>query len=200
LAVALAVRGLRGGSVCVDLRSVEAQAGVDDLPWPEPLSWLAAIRQSPLLASPPALRLDDGVLYLDRYWREEQQVADDLMALLPSPASKAVPDINRLFPPGYEEQREAAEIALSQGLTVLTGGPGTGKTTTVARLLALFAEQAELAGKARPRIALAAPTGKAAARLQEAVQLEVDRLDSVDRQRLTGLRATTLHRLLGSRP
>jgi exodeoxyribonuclease V alpha subunit len=200
LAVALAVRGLRGGSVCVDLRSVEAQAGVDDLAWPEPLSWLAAIRQSPLLKSPPALRLHADLLYLDRYWREEQQVANDLMALLPSPASKVVPDINRLFPPGYEEQREAAEIALSQGLTVLTGGPGTGKTTTVARLLALFAEQAELAGRARPRIALAAPTGKAAARLQEAVQLEVDRLDTEDRQRLTGLRATTLHRLLGSRP
>ena len=106
----------------------------------------------------------------------------------------------RLFPPGFEEQREAAEIALSQGLTVLTGGPGTGKTTTVARLLALFAEQAEMVGQSRPRIALAAPTGKAAARLQEAVQLEVDRLDAVDQERLAGLRATTLHRLLGWRP
>jgi len=146
------------------------------------------------------LRLDDDQLYLDRYWREEQQVADDLLALLPSPALAAVPNVNRLFPPGYEEHREAAEIALTQGLTVLTGGPGTGKTTTVARLLALFAEQAELAGKAGPRIALAAPTGKAAARLQEAVQLEVDRLAAVDRARVSGLRATTLHRLLGSRP
>lgn len=200
LAVAMAVRGLRGGSVCVDLRSVEAQAGIDGVPWPEPSSWLAAVSQSPLLESPPVLRLHDDLLYLDRYWREEQQVAGDLLALLPSPASEAVPDINRLFPPGYEEQREAAEIALAQGLTVLTGGPGTGKTTTVARLLALFAEQAELAGQAGLRIALAAPTGKAAARLQEAVQGEVDALDAVDRRRLTGLRATTLHRLLGSRP
>ncbi len=52
------------------------------------------------------------------------------------------PDIDRLFPTGFEEQRAAAEVALSQGLTVLTGGPGTGKTTTVARLLALLAEQA----------------------------------------------------------
>ncbi len=82
----------------------------------------------------------------------------------------------------------------------MTGGPGTGKTTTVARLLALFAEQAELDGRPPLRIALAAPTGKAAARLQEAVQLEVDRLDAVDRQRVSGPRATTLHRLLGSRP
>jgi exodeoxyribonuclease V alpha subunit len=200
LAVAMAVRGLRGGSVCVDLGSIEAQAGVDGVPWPEPSSWLAAVSHSPLLESPPVLRLHDDLLYLDRYWREEQQVADDLLALLPSPASEAVPNINRLFPPGYEESRDAAEIALAQGLTVLTGGPGTGKTTTVARLLALFAEQAELAGKTGLRIALAAPTGKAAARLQEAVQVEVDALDAVDRRRLTGLRATTLHRLLGSRP
>ena len=77
---------------------------------------------------------------------------------------------------------------------MLTGGPGTGKTTTVARLLAL------LAGGTRLRIALAAPTGKAAARLQEAVQLEVGKLDAVDREALAGMHATTLHRLLGSRP
>ena len=148
LAVALAVRALRGGSVCVDLRSVEAQVGVPDLPWPAADEWLAAVRASPLLGSPPVLRLYDDLLYLDRYWREEQQVADDLLVLLPTRPSQAVSDVGRLFPAGYEEQREAAEIALSQGLTVLTGGPGTGKTTTVARLLALFAEQAELAGKA----------------------------------------------------
>ncbi len=105
--------------------------------------------------------------------------------------------LERLFPAGFEEQREAAEIALAQAVTVLTGGPGTGKTTTVARLLALLAEQA---GASRLRIALAAPTGKAAARLQEAVQHEVAKLDEADRARLGELQAMTLHRLLGSRP
>ena len=80
---------------------------------------------------------------------------------------------------------------------MLTGGPGTGKTTTVARLLALLST-AKLA--TRLRIALAAPTGKAAARLQEAVQLEVDKLEPADQEALAGLHATTLHRLLGSRP
>ena len=70
-----------------------------------------------------------------------------------------------LFPAGYDEQRAAAVAAARQWTTVLTGGPGTGKTTAVAGLLALLADQSDR----RLRIALTAPTGKAAARLQEAV-------------------------------
>lgn len=201
LAVALVVRGLRAGSVCLDLRLVEAQVDEPDLPWPEIGGWLEAVWASPLLAPPHVLRREADLLYLDRYWREEQQVADDLRAMVSLRAAGPVDsaaDVERLFPTGYEEQRGAAEIALSQRVTVLTGGPGTGKTTTVARLLALFAGQS--GAGARLRIALAAPTGKAAARLQEAVQLEIDKLDLVDQRRLSGLQATTLHRLLGSRP
>jgi len=192
LAVALVVRALRGGSVCVDLRSVEKEFEIADL--------TAAIKASPLLADPPILRLNGDLLYLDRYWLEEQQVCDDVLAMTAATVQRAVPDTARLFPTGYEEQRAAAEVALSQGLTVLTGGPGTGKTTTVARLLALLVEQAKLTANTRLRIALAAPTGKAAARLQEAVQLEVARLQPADQEALVGLHATTLHRLLGSRP
>jgi exodeoxyribonuclease V alpha subunit len=198
LAVALVVRGLRAGSVCLDLRSVEAQIDDADLPWPAVDGWLEAVWASPLLGPPHVLRRQEHLLYLDRYWREEVQVADDLLTMVSRKAVPATDDVDRLFPAGYEEQRDAAEIALSQRVTVLTGGPGTGKTTTVARLLALFAGQA--GSGARLRIALAAPTGKAAARLQEAVQLEIDKLDLVDQRRLAGLRATTLHRLLGSRP
>ena len=198
LAVALLVRGLRGGSVCIELASVALAVGVEDVLWPEPAGWLAAVRGSPLLRDPPVLHLyDDRLLYLDRYWREEKQVCDDLLALRVSKPTGDVPAFERLFPAGFEEQREAAEIALAQAVTVLTGGPGTGKTTTVARLLALLAEQA---GASRLRIALAAPTGKAAARLQEAVQHEVAKLDAADRSRLGELQAMTLHRLLGSRP
>jgi exodeoxyribonuclease V alpha subunit len=201
LAIALVVRALRGGSVCVDLRGVDAQVGIADLPWPTADDWLAAVRASPLLGSPPALRLFGDLLYLDRYWLEEEQVCADLLALSVSGTVGDVPALERLFPkPEYDEQRAAAEIALSQAVTVLTGGPGTGKTTTVARLLALLVGQAELAGVPRPRIALAAPTGKAAARLAEAVAAEVEELDAADRARLAGLQATTLHRLLGSRP
>lgn len=200
LAIAFVVRAVRGGSVCVELTAVPTQVEIDDLPWPAPDEWLAAVAASPLLSSPTVLHLEEGLLYFDRYWLEERQVAADVLALAAARPQHRLPDIARLFPSGYEEQRRVAEVALSQGLTVLTGGPGTGKTTTVARLLALLAEQAELAGKPRPRIALAAPTGKAAARLQEAVQAEIDELDSVDRARLQGLRATTLHRLLGPLP
>ncbi|WP_173010230.1 exodeoxyribonuclease V subunit alpha [Mycolicibacterium sp. P9-64] len=196
LAVAFAVRGLRGGSVCVDLRSLQAQVDVPELPWPAADDWLAAVAASPLLEAPHVLRQEGELLYLDRYWREEGQVAEDLLAMVSGGGDGQAADVDRLFPDGYEEQREAAELALSQRLTVLTGGPGTGKTTTVARLLALLAEQAP----SRLRIALAAPTGKAAARLQEAVQLEIDQLEIVDQRRISGLHATTLHRLLGSRP
>jgi exodeoxyribonuclease V alpha subunit len=202
LAVALAARALRGGSVCVDLTTVADDAGVPELPWPDPGGWLAALRASRLLGDPPVLRLyDDRLLYLDRYWREEEQVCADLLALSVPAARPELSGVARLFPPpDYEEQRAAAEIALSQAVTVLTGGPGTGKTTTVARLLALLAEQADRSGATRLRIAMAAPTGKAAARLSEAVAAEVGKLETVDRERLSVLQALTLHRLLGSRP
>jgi exodeoxyribonuclease V alpha subunit len=182
LAVAYVVRALRGGSVCIDLAS------------PDLAHLAAAVKNSPLLTNPPILRLNGDLLYLDRYWLEGQQVCDDILAMVEPRPTQLPPHIDRLFPKGFEEQRAAAEIALSQGLTVLTGGPGTGKTTTVARLLALLASGKSL------RIALAAPTGKAAARLQQAVQLEVAKLDPSDREALAGLHATTLHRLLGSRP
>lgn len=200
LAVAFVVRAVRAGSVCVDLTAVQAQVDRPDLDWPASSDWVAAVAASPLLGKPPVLHLEDGLLYFDRYWLEERQVATDILALASTRHRGGTPDAARLFPDQFAEQRAAAQIALSRGLTVLTGGPGTGKTTTVARLLALLAEQAELNGAPPLRIALAAPTGKAAARLQEAVQIEVDRLTAVDRGRLPALRATTLHRLLGARP
>ncbi len=204
LALAVAVRAVRGGSVCVDLTTVaEDTDGLAELPWPEPGAWVAAVAASPLAGSPPVLRLlDDRLLYLDRYWREEEQVCADLLA---RPAGDLPVDeagLDRVFgAEGYAEQRAAAAIALSQRTTVLTGGPGTGKTTTVAALLALLTEQAEIAERPPLRIALAAPTGKASARLQQAVAAEVARLPAQDQQRLAGLApAVTLHRLLGSRP
>ncbi len=206
LAVALTVRALRGGSVCVDLLDVASGVENPALPWPAGAAWVAAVRASPLLGGTPALRLRAGrLLYLDRYYREEQQVCTDVLANASSPVpvypAALAAGLDRIFPADRSpEQRAAAEVALSQWMTVLTGGPGTGKTTTVAGLLALLAEQAELSGRRRPRIALAAPTGRAAARLQQAVHSEVAKLGPADQVRLAGLHAVTVHRLLGWRP
>ncbi len=85
---------------------------------------------------------------------------------------------------------------------VVAGGPGTGKTTTVARIVALLAEQAAAVGAPAPLVALAAPTGKAAARLEESVHAEAAGLDVAPeiRDGLLALNASTLHRLLGWRP
>ncbi len=209
LAAALAVRGVRLGSVCVDLAQAretvsdlgaddgEWRASVDALSWPDPGPWLQACGRSRLVAGDePArgkpLRLVDGLLYLDRYWRQEQVVRAELdtRALAedyPLDLAMVSAKLAALFPSAdADRQRLAAAMTALRPITVLAGGPGTGKTTTVGKLLTLL-----LALTGQPRIALAAPTGKAAARLQEAVQGPGSGLD---------LTASTIHRLLGWRP
>jgi exodeoxyribonuclease V alpha subunit len=111
--------------------------------------------------------------------------------------------VARLFGPDADtRQRLAAASAVLRRFAVVAGGPGTGKTTTVARIVALLAEQAAAAGERPPLVALAAPTGKAAARLQEAVRGAADDLmvEGDVRDQLRALEASTLHRLLGWRP
>jgi len=211
LAVALAVRALRAGSVCVDLHAVDRTVlGPDDdvvdrsdLPWPDPTPWLAACRASPLVGGEDdagrPLRLVGGLLYLDRYFREEEQVRLDLAArsAAPPPVVDAVrlrAALDRLFGDvgADDRQRIACAVGASRWVGVVAGGPGTGKTTTVARLLAVLRDQ-----DTALRIALAAPTGKAAARMQAAVARAV--LPTQDRARVGSPTASTLHRLLGPR-
>ena len=224
LAVALAVRGPRLGHVFVDLATIRDSATIESdepvdlstLPWPAPGDWITAMRASPLVAlgdddigsaEPSPLRLLDTRLYLDRYWREERAVAADLKRL-----AARDPEVDEcaleaglqiLFPREADRrQRDAAAEAVRRRFAVVAGGPGTGKTTTVARIVALLAGQAAARGVRAPLVALAAPTGKAAARLQEAVHDETARLpvSASIRDLLMGLRASTLHRLLGWRP
>jgi exodeoxyribonuclease V alpha subunit len=196
-AVACAGAVLRRGSVGVHLEEIRRVA--PDLPWPDPDEWRAAVEGSRLVDA-GVIRLDQGLVYLDRYHRLETQVFEDLVARVGSPGTEP-PELagilDRIFPrEGYEEQRAAVAAAAIRNTTVLTGGPGTGKTTTVARLLAVLAALAD-----RPlSIALAAPTGKAAAQLQEAVSRQAADLPPEDRARLEGLEALTIHRLLGWRP
>jgi exodeoxyribonuclease V alpha subunit len=223
LAVALAVRAPRLGNVFVDLATVRDTAAVESdevvdlavLPWPEAAGWVDAVAASDRLVGVGEddawlrpLRLLGSRLYLDRYLREERQVAADLIGsgddVLPGvdPATLAA-GIARLFPrPDDHAQRSAAACALLRRLSVIAGGPGTGKTTTVARIAALLHEQALAADRPEPLIALAAPTGKAAARLEESVHEEAARLPirPAVRAALLELRATTIHRLLGYRP
>ncbi|MCK6210143.1 exodeoxyribonuclease V subunit alpha [Georgenia sp. EYE_87] len=217
LAVALAVRAVRSGSVCVRLDDLDALAvpeGEDavpagPLPWPEPRAWGTAVMASPVVAvgvDGPAdrpARWVDGRLYLDRYWRDELLVRRQVDARLRAPVGgvderRLAAAVHRLFPDARDDrQRLAAATAVLSRLTVLTGGPGTGKTTTVARVLAVLQD---VAGPGL-RIALAAPTGKAAARLQEAVREVVAQLDdAADGERVGSPEATTVHRLLGWRP
>ncbi len=201
LAVALAVRAVRNGSVCVDLRTVVDLA--PELAWPETEAWLSAVEASPLLAE-GALRLEHDLLYLDRYHRLERQVCDDLRARLDQPPPTVDETalghaLDRVASGHFsDEQRTAAARSVHQWTTVLTGGPGTGKTSTVARMLALLADQASARGE-RISIALTAPTGKAAARLHESVERELGFLPDADRARVGRLEPMTLHRLLGWR-
>ena len=206
LAAALAVRAVRHGSVCLDLMTAQDLPLEEevDVVWPEPRAWVEQVAASPLVGE-QIFRLEGSRLYLDRYWREEGAVCDDVLTRLDHGApgvDKAAlgAGFDRLFDdPDYAEQRVAAEAAVGRWTTVLTGGPGTGKTTTVARLLALVAEQHQIATGQPPRIAMCAPTAKAAARLQDATAAATAELPETDQARLGALRASTLHRLLGYR-
>lgn len=217
LAVALTVRGTRHGSVVLDLATAATSIAVDadeetagdtvaePLPWPSADEWVARCAASPLVsdaAGGPPLRMVGSRLWLDRYWRQESQVADDLLARSAQrPVDLSLPalaaDLAALFP-GHEadDQRLAAAVAALSRISVIAGGPGTGKTTTIARLLAVLLRQV---GPGL-RIALTAPTGKAAARLEEAVRSAGEPLTDDDRAALNRLSASTLHRLLGRRP
>jgi exodeoxyribonuclease V alpha subunit len=223
LATALAVRAPRIGHVHVDLSQIRDTAAVDadepvdlsTLAWPDAADWVARVSESPLVGAGDEptqpdrpLRLVGTWLYLDRYWREERQVAADLIALSEGDPAPILWDVladglARLFA-GQIDGRQclAAAAAVLRRLAVVAGGPGTGKTTTAARIVALLAEQAAATGSPPPLIALAAPTGKAAARLEESVHEEAAKLpiDTATRDQLVALQASTLHRLLGWRP
>lgn len=169
-----------------------------------------------------------GRLYLYRYWRYERQVANGVQTRLSESAGLAPPPLktlrtllNVLFGPVQRQtepdwQRLACALAARQHFAIITGGPGTGKTTTVVRLLALLqalhlAQRPQTNSMHAPpgwqplRIRLAAPTGKAAARLSESIaaklgELPLDRLGGEELAHYIPSQVVTLHRLLGSRP
>jgi len=205
LAAALLSRRRREGHVCLPLDQPEPVE--PDIHPPDPAAWEAEIRRFPVVGGPGDYRplILDGRrrLYLHRFWRYEQALASriresaaTLIPLQDLPGLRA--DLDRLFPAGgaaeTDWQKVAAFTALTRRFCVITGGPGTGKTTAIVRILALLAQSG---GGRAPRISLAAPTGKAAARLGEAIRREKARMDPELAKGIPEA-VSTLHRLLGA--
>lgn len=221
IATALAVRAVRTGSTCVPLRTIGQivpdldpddaadSAALADLPWPDPDALVSTLQASPLVTGCPSgplrplalMTSDDGpLLYLRKYFRQEQSIRDILdRRTRQRPAVEATAlaaALTEVFGPAtgteYDRQRAAAALAATSWTTVLAGGPGTGKTYTVARILAVM----ERVLGADVRIGLCAPTGRAAAQMQASINDY--RAESAA---LTAAPvATTIHRMLNWRP
>lgn len=205
------LRLLAGTAVSLSLHNSEQCSEPPQDPgllYPELADWLKQLEACPIIGqpgSPHPLILSDTRLYLARYWHYEAALAEwvhqrqaepelersELRARFDSLFGVAQPESD-----GPDWQRVAAVSALASRFCIISGGPGTGKTTTVAKILALLLEQTPTL-----RIALAAPTGKAAARLKTAIQASSESLalPPMIQQQLAALPASTLHRLLGAR-
>ncbi len=201
------------GHACLDL-DLLARAGVAVLGWDPRFKALLPADLSAAAGTMPwtegegsPLVLDGARLYLRRSWSAEHSIRAALEARLQPDC--AVPGnlpelLDTLFPaqPGAEAapdwQKVACALAARKRMTLITGGPGTGKTTTVVRLLALLQAGARQTGRAL-RVALAAPTGKAAARLGESIASAVEQLPP-DMRPAALTQAVTLHKLLQIRP
>ena len=215
LASALLSRATSEGHVCLDLASMEGRPLMDETPDSVPFvcpglsEWRESLESSPVVGRPgdykPLVLDDRSRLYLYRYWDYEKTLADDLRSRAAGEFDASlVPflghGLERLFGPAGDGKTDWQEVAtftaLVKRLCVISGGPGTGKSSVIARILALILANA---GGRETRIALAAPTGKAAARLQEAVR-EGAGLAPVKgyMPEIAIPEASTIHRLLGS--
>ena len=210
LGAALTSQYAVSGEVCVNLGEIAGTSvlvSVDggEIIAPKLSSWLTSLRRSSVVgtndAYQPLVLENDNRLYLYQYRNLEARLAAALRSRAEAPDFVVDPaQLNRalsiVFPVVAEamEQREAAALAVRRPFAVISGGPGTGKTTTVVRVLALLQE---LNIVVPDRVALSAPTGKAAARLREAMAQVSTESEPLDVSPLSD--AVTLHRLLGWR-
>ena len=216
LAAALVSRAATNGHVCLDLKALdrvellEAREGRPAVNCPAADDWIARLQASPVVGCSgdqrPLILDPFGRLYLYRYWSYEQRLIDAINRRTggdPLPEGRHPvalrKSVERLFPDdgltdGIDWQKIAALAVQLKRFCVITGGPGTGKTHTVAKILALLIEQG---GGALIDIMLAAPTGKAAARLGESLKSARGSLNCSPavRDRLP-VEARTIHRML----
>jgi exodeoxyribonuclease V alpha subunit len=210
LATALVSRQTGTGHICLDLNEAAGRPVLQtSLFCPDYAKWSDALTKSPVVGSGSDARplvLDSaGRLYLYRYWQYEKNLAAFFMKQAAAPVAcdekLLTALLAELFPTesgaGLNRQKLAAFTAATRRFAVICGGPGTGKTTTVAKILALLIGLAP----ATLRIALAAPTGKAADRVQQAIGTAIQGLacDAEVKEALPR-EASTLHRLLGLSP
>ncbi|MCC6623392.1 MAG: exodeoxyribonuclease V subunit alpha [Deltaproteobacteria bacterium] len=216
---AAASAALSRGDICLELGRARdtlrpldegARLDVSGLPWPEPEAWRAALAASPLvtvvegaagrLAQPTPLVLEGQRLYLHRYWDYQRRLAATLLArrerTFPIDRAALAASLDRLFGAAPDpDQRRAAELAVERGLAIISGGPGTGNTSTVVRILAALLEQ-------EPTLSatLVAPTGKAAARLAQSIREQRAALPlAPDLKERLPEDAATIHRRLDTR-
>jgi len=219
LGAALVSNATGKGNVCIDLSSmagkelIEKQDGFGQLACPRLSDWQKKLSASPAVGKPGDIRplvLDEkSRLYLYRYWDYEKKLSDSIQKRI----GENIPDINipllknglkRLFPESEKmektinRQKLAAVTAVLKRFCIVSGGPGTGKTTTIASILSLLLEQA--GGKAL-KIFLSAPTGKAAARLGESIKSTKKKLNCPDSVKNAIPADTyTIHRMLKTVP
>ena len=196
--------GLTGRNSERDIHSEILQKidNITPLEWQKVLANHIAFSSDPIQVAP--MLFQHGLLYFYRYWQAENNIANYLVKAVEFSqeiANTALDKriIEKLFEKSDEInwQKVAVATAIKKKFSVISGGPGTGKTTTVAKLLAALQEKQLRNGKEMLNIALVAPTGKAAARLKESISLSLSGLHlSFDIPTI----ASTIHRLLGIRP
>lgn len=213
-AAALVSLAYGGGDVCISLEEYSGRtffynSGNTVLKTPEIDEWIKDLTASSVVGIPgdfkPLILESNHRLYLHKLWLHEQELASFIHGRINRPTPDV--DLNllregiqRLFRDTREQpdwQKVAAAAAVNQMLAVISGGPGTGKTRTVIRLIILLLEQGKRRGQI-PGIALAAPTGKAAARLQESIDDIPENLARPEILSHIPAEAVTLHHLLGA--